>query len=465
MKKTLVLRAVLTISLILMCFSTGVSALVFTDTKAGDWYYDDLMSMYDSGVVGGYSDGTFKPDNAVTIGEYLKMLCTNFGTGILAPIEGQSWASGYHEYALQNGWLDSPISDLSAQATRMFVSELILKALNIEADQSVISPFADEQGAVAATLYKLDIMRGVQSGADLLYLSGKTISRAEVCAVLNRCNSYTEVPQQEVPLTDGSSALNPWVLEYTEPEVQKPQYPVMSQQYFEQVFLYMLSENLFSYEIVFYGYGISDFHELDLYERYIYPAFYKVRSQYHELGAFHNQLKISNYQLGDSTTATIQLSNNSISNSQAKWQREQLIDNAETWVRQLAEQGVIFQSMSDYDLAFTFYKQIATTYAYDTQRLDDSYTGYSFFENGVGVCQAYVALFNMMCNIVGIEAVGVSGYAGGEMHIWSNVNLDGRWTYVDPAWGDPIPDRQGHYDPTWFDMSYEQLIKTHTILD
>jgi hypothetical protein len=45
----------------------------FSDVKLGDWFYDVVMIGYKLNIVQGYPDGTFKPENDATRAEFAKM--------------------------------------------------------------------------------------------------------------------------------------------------------------------------------------------------------------------------------------------------------------------------------------------------------------------------------------------------------------------------------------------------------
>ncbi len=45
---------------------TATAEISFSDVAAGDWYADSLAKCVAQGVIGGYEDGTFRPDNNVT---------------------------------------------------------------------------------------------------------------------------------------------------------------------------------------------------------------------------------------------------------------------------------------------------------------------------------------------------------------------------------------------------------------
>jgi len=42
--------------------NANISGQVFSDVASTDWYYDGVMTLYNSGIVKGYEDGTFRPD-------------------------------------------------------------------------------------------------------------------------------------------------------------------------------------------------------------------------------------------------------------------------------------------------------------------------------------------------------------------------------------------------------------------
>ena len=49
-------------------------ALPFSDVKDTDWFYKDVKNMFFAGLIGGYEDGTFKPNNQITRAEVCVIL-------------------------------------------------------------------------------------------------------------------------------------------------------------------------------------------------------------------------------------------------------------------------------------------------------------------------------------------------------------------------------------------------------
>ena len=45
----------------------------FTDIKDGEWYYSAVLEAARDGIIVGYEDSTFRPDNGLTRAEYAVM--------------------------------------------------------------------------------------------------------------------------------------------------------------------------------------------------------------------------------------------------------------------------------------------------------------------------------------------------------------------------------------------------------
>ena len=51
----------------------------FSDIDEGDWYYNNVLRAVDLGILSGYSDGTFKPNNNITRCDFAIMLAQALG--------------------------------------------------------------------------------------------------------------------------------------------------------------------------------------------------------------------------------------------------------------------------------------------------------------------------------------------------------------------------------------------------
>ena len=81
---------------------------------------------------------------------------------------------------------------------------------------------------------------------------------------------------------------------------------------------------------------------------------------------------------------------------------------------------------------------LAESYAYDTRpEAEANADAYTFFRDGVGICQAYALAFLALCRGAGLEAHTVA--SGAMDHAWSHVRVEGEWYHVDVTRDDPIP--------------------------
>ena len=106
----------------------------------------------------------------------------------------------------------------------------------------------------------------------------------------------------------------------------------------------------------------------------------------------------------------------------------------ESKVQQIVENA---PNGTEFDTVLYFHDYLVRNYSYDyrnvpeTQRIRDAYR---FFEEGSGVCQAYMQAMTLLCHAKGIESIPV---LSDEMdHAWNLVKVEGEWYHVDVTWDD-----------------------------
>lgn len=124
---------------------------LFPDTPAGAWYADFLQTAKDLGIVRGYDDGTFKPDQVVSLVENLKMalLSAQIDTGGIA-VEGDmyadvqrqqaAWYATYLQYAKNHQLVDPDASNRISPAqgmTRAKLAELMYRLMAPSEDAEI----------------------------------------------------------------------------------------------------------------------------------------------------------------------------------------------------------------------------------------------------------------------------------------------------------------------------------------
>lgn len=174
------------LALLLVLGMTSVACaydVSFSDVPEDSWFYTDVMTLAESGVIGGYPDGTYRPTKKVTTGEALKMILLAAGYPEPEPAASH-WARGYLNFAIEQGFLTryEDISDLDVNMTRGLVAKLVANALGLS-DPGTYGTFTDTDSPYVEALCAAGIVGGYPDGT---YRPGASISRAEIAAIVNR---------------------------------------------------------------------------------------------------------------------------------------------------------------------------------------------------------------------------------------------------------------------------------------
>lgn len=172
--------------------------IAFTDI-AGHWAEDYIMRAAAKGIVSGYPDGTFKPNNPVTRAEFTVMLA-----GALK-LEGNGSALTFTDHDQIGGWAKQAVAQAvqagivvgfsdgsfrpNTQITRVEMAVMVARALQLELNANALPGFADDEaipqwakGAVEA-IRKLGIVDGRGGNR---FVPNETASRAEATVMLLR---------------------------------------------------------------------------------------------------------------------------------------------------------------------------------------------------------------------------------------------------------------------------------------
>lgn len=182
--------------------SGTASASQFKDVKADAWYYADLDTLVRLGIMSGRGNGVFDPNGTMTYGEALKLVLEATGHHAEA-VTGNDWAINYKNLAVQNGWISNDIS-LTAPIPRLATASLIARVLGLS-PRTGDSPFADTADGYAAALYYTNPQIFVgnpnpQGGKPMFNslvnnIPQTTLTRAQVCAIVCRLNTYSQGSQ------------------------------------------------------------------------------------------------------------------------------------------------------------------------------------------------------------------------------------------------------------------------------
>ena len=174
------------------------SPKTFTDVAKSAYYYQAVTDLTTSGVLSGYPDDTFRPENTVTLGEALKMIMTSVGYPEQAPNDA-GWAGGYLSKAKEDNLLPNDIvENLNRPVDRYTIAQITARAMKLQPAVYTVSPFADMELTDSAApsviaLQQLSILIGSasSSNADQMVYYGKyAIKRCDFAVIIWRVQNY-----------------------------------------------------------------------------------------------------------------------------------------------------------------------------------------------------------------------------------------------------------------------------------
>lgn len=180
--------------------------ITFSDVPATEWYYENVYSAVESGLIEGYGDGSFRPKAQLTLAAAVKLAaCMHqlHNEGAVSFREGDPWYKVYVDYAVRNGIVDGSYSSLADSKMNAAVSRrdyvvIFYKALpasefaklNSIADGAIPDVGSSAPGAAEIyAFYRAGIVEGSSSTpgvADHSFLPDNSITRSEVTAVISR---------------------------------------------------------------------------------------------------------------------------------------------------------------------------------------------------------------------------------------------------------------------------------------
>ena len=182
----------------LLFSSTFVFAGSFTDLPENHWSYWYVEDLVSRGIINGYKDGTFRPSNQITRGEFLKLLISSYdeNNNIKSSASGEEhWAKPYFDEAINNGYMyiENKGRDLDEKINRLEVVMVLepfcqkYKISNPEKTQ--VPNFNDTSNLGDLEIEKLNYLveNGLLKGYDEnLFKPYNTITRAEIATILFR---------------------------------------------------------------------------------------------------------------------------------------------------------------------------------------------------------------------------------------------------------------------------------------
>ena len=187
------------------------------DDGTGTWTWASgyIYDCYDAGIINGYEDGTYLPDNELTRAEAAKIIALTFGLSSSATestfsdVADTHWALQYIEACVEagiiNGYTDGTFLP-GQNVTRAEMAKMIAAASGLSSDAAE-SSFSDVGDTHWALQYieacaEAGIINGYTDGT---FLPGNNISRAEAAAIISRTLDLLNADEDDAGSSDADS--------------------------------------------------------------------------------------------------------------------------------------------------------------------------------------------------------------------------------------------------------------------
>lgn len=180
----------------------------YTDISKNSWVYESVTAMINKSIIKGYPDGSFKPDKAVTYGEFIKMaLVADTDEDIGNAEAPENWAKNYYDRALERKYFteyDIHKTQLSYPIPRgdmALIISSILGDISIEDYNLLQNKIKDIN---ENSRHDYDITKSYAAGVltgydDNTFRPDRTLSRAESAVVMHR---LVDVNKRMLPFID-----------------------------------------------------------------------------------------------------------------------------------------------------------------------------------------------------------------------------------------------------------------------
>ncbi len=168
----------------------------FTDIQETNWFYADVLGAVEMGLIDGYEDGTFRPQDTVTYAQVIKLAaCAHqrYHAGAVTLENGSPWYRSYADYALANGIIAAEPADFNAACSRAYFAAVLYNALpdreygarNSIGDGAVPDVGMDHPYAAEIyAFYRAGILPGMDDAGR--FEPESNVKRSEVATILAR---------------------------------------------------------------------------------------------------------------------------------------------------------------------------------------------------------------------------------------------------------------------------------------
>ena len=431
---------------------TVSASAAFSDVEPNTWFYDDITTLHQAGIIDGYPDGSFRPGAAVNYAEAMKMILGAAGCTV-DDAGADPWYQPYLDYALTRG-ISDPDTGIAPgdPITRDRAAELIVRAMGLPLDvDTVTRPFADSENIYAITLHSAGIIRGEMSGGLFYYRGERSLNRAELATIVARMMRYVEAkpePLDAHPLLPTGCTL---------PETPK------TVEDFVNMLIYLSVNGIDEQTFIYRGVDVDTVK--NDYLPNLTAAYPIATDLCRESVVYYHYYNINLAYAKNYVAMTVKLRGRDYTADECRAMFDFTMAAAEKAAAEIRAALPADSASPQTDYARACLAWIVTHCRYESgEGMLDQYA-YSVFRDGASVCSGYTAAYNLLLKLGGVKCMSMTGYATTDgktaPHAWTIAELDGRRVWIDATWCDPVGQADDAVTYTYFALDEAAFAKDH----
>jgi len=179
----------------------------FSDIQ-NHWAKKEIQILMKENVINGYGDNTFRPNNNITVSEFLKILIEMADYKLIT--EGSIWPDWYIATAKYNNFIsENQFQEYSSPITRGEAAQVIANYINLKNVPKALNKFTDLDNDEKESILKLVELNIINGYSDNTFRSERPITRAEACKIILKAYEAKEgiLANQKIELSNSVTNL------------------------------------------------------------------------------------------------------------------------------------------------------------------------------------------------------------------------------------------------------------------
>ena len=193
---------------------TAAASVTFKDVKAGSWYKSYVDDISAKGIIAGYGNGKFGPNDKLQVDQLLAMMVKANKAQTTKAAGDKYWADLYIRKATELGWVKTgEFTNYTKNITRGEIARIISRAMtdypdNLQDYKSLIKDYSSIDADLKDHVLKVYAKGIVGGNPDGTFKTSNNATRAEAATMLVKYLEPTKRTEHPIVIGDTQQVIN-----------------------------------------------------------------------------------------------------------------------------------------------------------------------------------------------------------------------------------------------------------------